>query len=174
MPVLVRQPTEADAEAMGAVHVRAWKVAYSGGLMPDDYLETLSIPERADMWRRGLSQTAPERVSRFVVENPDGTVVGFAVVGPRGNDEQAVDGELFVINVDPDSWGSGAGPALHEAALVALRDAGFERAVLWVHPNNGRARHFYNARGWTTNGEERTESVLGVEVPEVQYSMDLG
>jgi hypothetical protein len=39
---------------------------------------------------------------------------------------------------------------------------------------NGRARHFYSSRGWTTNGEERTESVLGVEVPEVQYSMDLG
>ena len=174
MPFLVRQPTEADAEAIGAVHVRAWRAAYSGGLMPDDYLEALSVPERAEMWRNGLSQSAPERVSRFVVENQDGVVVGFAVVGPRGNEDEAVDGELFVIGVDPDSWGTGAGPALHEAALVALRDDGFERAVLWVLLENGRARHFYSSRGWTTNGEERTESVLGVEVPEVQYSMDLG
>jgi ribosomal protein S18 acetylase RimI-like enzyme len=141
--------------------------------MPDDYLEALSVPERAEMWRNGLAQSAPDRVSRFVVENQDGVVVGFAVVGPRGNDDEAVDGELYVINVDPDSWGTGAGPALHEAALEALADAGFEHAVLWVHPENGRARHFYNSRGWTTNGEEPTESVLGVEVPELQYSMNL-
>ena len=141
--------------------------------MPDEYLDSLSAQARADMWRRQLAHPVAERSVRFVVEDPTGVVVGFALIGPEGNDREADDGELYVINVDPDSWGTGAGPALHESALDALRDAGFERAVLWVHPENRRARRFYETRGWQTDGVERIETIRGVEVPEVRYSLNL-
>ena len=173
MQVLVRPPTTADADAMGSVHVRAWRAAYSGGLMPDEYLASLSVERRAEMWRRVLSEASRDRASRFVAEDSSGTVVGFALVGPEAEDDLATGGELYVINVDPDSWGTGVGPALHEAARDALKSAGFRQAILWVHPDNPRARHFYEARGWVDQGIERTESVLGVEVAEARYFLSL-
>jgi ribosomal protein S18 acetylase RimI-like enzyme len=170
---VVRIPDESDADAMGSVHVRAWRAAYSDGLMPEAYLDTLSAQARADMWRRQLAQPAADRSARFVVEDRTGVVVGFALIGPEGNDGDARDGELYVINVDPDYWGTGAGPALHEEALGALRAAEFGRAVLWVHPENQRARHFYESRGWCSEDVRRIETVLGVEVPEFRYSLNL-
>jgi GNAT superfamily N-acetyltransferase len=170
---VVRSPAESDADAMGSVHVRAWKAAYSGGLMPEEYLDSLSAQARADMWKRQLALPVSDRSARFVVEDPTGVVVGFALIGPEGSEDDATSGELYVINVDPDSWGTGAGPALHQSALDALKDAGFDRAVLWVHPRNRRARHFYETRGWHTDEVERVETVLGVEVPEVRYSLKL-
>ena len=142
--------------------------------MPDEYLASLSVEQRAEMWSTVLSEASPDRASRFVAERSTGTVVGFALVGPEAEDGLATGGELFVINVDPDSWGTGVGTALHEAARSALKSAGFRRAILWVHPDNGRARQFYKNRGWMDDGVERTETVLGVDVAEVRYSLILG
>jgi ribosomal protein S18 acetylase RimI-like enzyme len=173
MQVLVRPPTAADAEAMGSVHVRAWRAAYSGGLMPDEYLASLSAERRAEMWRTVLSEPSSARAFRFVAEDATGSVVGFASVGPARGEDLATDGEIYSINVDPDSWGAGAGPALLGAARRALQSAGFRRAILWVHPDNGRARRFYEARGWLDEGVERSETVLGVDVAEVRYSLVL-
>lgn len=170
---VVRPPVEADADAMGSVHARAWRAAYTGGLMPDEVLDSLSVQVRTEMWRQRLAQPVADRSARLVVEDPDGVVVGFAKTGPEEYDDAAAGGELYAINVDPDSWGTGAGPALHEAALDALRDVGFKRAVLWVLPENRRARHFYENLGWQTDNVERIATIHGVEVLEVRYSLNL-
>lgn len=172
MTVTVRPPIDADADGMGSVHVRAWQSAYVG-LMPAEYLSSLSVTDRATMWRRTLAQPSRSGTSRFVAVEPNGTVVGFAAVGPEAGDEGASLGELYVMNVDPDMWGTGAGSALHRSALAALNDAGFEGAILWVHPDNDRARRFYESRGWQSDNVTRLEDVLGVEVPEIRYSLRL-
>ncbi len=168
-----RAPTPEDAKALGAVHVRAWQAAYRGGLMPDDYLDSLSADERAERWRTALEQPPGSRRSRLVVEDATGTVIGFILVGPEDGDEDSTTGELFAINVDPDHWGTGAGRVLHHAGVDALAEAGFERAVLWVHPDNVRARSFYESLGWQSDDVTRQAAVLGVEVPEVRYSISL-
>ena len=141
--------------------------------MPDDYLDSLSADERAGMWRTALEQPPGPRRSRFVVEDASGTVIGFILVGPEDGDDDTSTGELFAINVDPDHWGSGAGRVLHDAGVDALSDAGFDRAVLWVHPDNARARSFYESLGWQSDEIIRQAEVLGVEVPEVRYSISL-
>lgn len=168
-----RAPTPNDAEALGAVHVRAWQAAYRGGLMPDDYLDSLSAEERAERWRTALEHPPGRRRSRFVVEDASGTVLGFILIGPQDGDEDSTTGELYAINVDPDHWGTGAGRSLHDAGVDALAEAGFDRAVLWVHPDNTRARSFYESLGWQSDDVTRQAEVLGVEVPEVRYSISL-
>lgn len=141
--------------------------------MPDDYLDSLSADERAEIWRTALEQPLGPRRSRFVVEDTSGAVIGFILVGPEGGDDDTPTGELFAINVDPDHWGTGAGRVLHDAGVDALSDAGFDRAVLWVHPDNARARSFYESLGWQSDEVTRQAEVLGVEVPEVRYSISL-
>ncbi len=169
---LIREPLEADASDMGSVHVRAWQAAYRG-IMPDAYLDSLSVDERATMWREWLASPPRQRFARWVAESAGGDVVGFCMVGPEGGDDAAVGGQLYVINVDPDHWGRGAGPQLIEAGLASLVDAGFGSAILWVAPGNARARRFYQRTGWTTDGTEQTEEVLGVVVTEVKYHREL-
>ena len=101
MGYVIREPVQDDADDMGAVHVHAWLAAYRG-IMPDEYLDGLSVEERATMWREGLANPPRERFARRVAEADDGRVVGFCIVGPEGADEEAVGGELYAINVDPD------------------------------------------------------------------------
>ena len=169
--VQIRPPEVSDADALGRVHVGAWQAAYRGGLMPDEYLGSLSATERAAEWRSALENPPRDRATRLVAVVDD-EVVGFALVGPA--DDAPDTGELYALNVDPDHWGTGVGPALIDAATDALRASGFASAVLWVHPDNERARSFYSRRGWDDDGVERAREVLGVEVPEARLSRTLG
>ena len=166
--IAVRTAVQTDADAIGEIHVRAWQRAYAG-LMPDDYLASLVPGERAEMWRRALGREPRPRVVRLVVERRN-EVVGFAIAGPEGGNQDAEVGELYAINVDPSAWGAGAGVALHSAALAWLETAGFSSAILWVHPDNARAIRFYEREHWVCDDVERVEEVLDVEVPEVRYS----
>jgi ribosomal protein S18 acetylase RimI-like enzyme len=172
--MMVRAATVDDAPALGRVHVRAWQAAYRGQ-MPDEYLDGLSETERAAGWERGLSRSR-ERDPVLVAEE-DGEVVGFVAIGPNRDGDADGDatgtGEVYAVNVDPDRWGQGAGRALLDAACHGLRGLGFARAVLWVLPDNARARRFYEAAGWRSDGVGRTQEVLGVHVDEVRYSCEL-
>lgn len=165
----MRTPVPDDASTLGAIHVRAWQAAYRGGLMPDDYLDNLSVDDRTRMWAEALQREPRPRSARLVAVDEADVVVGFIVVGPAGGAADSVEGEVYALNVDPHAWGHGAGKALLAAGEQALREAGFDEAVLWVHPGNQRARGFYEQAGWHADGAEREEQVLGVTTPEVRY-----
>lgn len=173
MTYLLRESHLSDAPDLGAVHVRAWQAAYRDGLMPDEYLDSLSVEDRAEMWRRALDSEPRARSHRFVADDGTGTAVGFILVGPAGGEQAVPEGEVYALNVDPDHWGRGAGTLLLEAGTRALAEEGFTTAVLWVHPGNQRACGFYQARGWHPEGAERTQEVLGVTVPEIRYRRSL-
>jgi L-amino acid N-acyltransferase YncA len=164
----VRRAAPDDADAIGRIHVDAWRAAYQGH-MPEAYLEGLSPEERAEGWRRGLSRTR-EGDPVLVVEL-DGAVVGFASLGPAGYDPAT--GELYAINLAPEHWGRGAGRELLGSVREELERLGFAEAVLWVHPANRRARRFYEVDGWVADGSERSAEVQGVVVDEVRYRRPL-
>ena len=158
---MIRPATVDDAEQIAHVHVRSWQDAYAH-VFPAERLSKLSVEERAGLWRRWLPD---ERLATFVAET-DGRVVGFVNVGPNPDD---VDGELFSIYVDPDSWGTGVGRSLIERGEAWLRAHGYDEAILWVLDDNPRARRFYEAAGWSFDGGTRTGEHLGVSTLEVRY-----
>jgi GNAT superfamily N-acetyltransferase len=152
----IREPTPADASELGAIHVAAWQHAYRGGLMPDDHLDRLRVDDRARWWAEGLQRPVRPRAARLVAE-VDGRIVGFVLVGPADGRVDAQEGEVYALNVAPDAWGAGHGGDLLGSGVAALTDAGFARAVLWVHPGNHRARSFYEREGWRPDGAERQQ-----------------
>ncbi len=87
----IRDARIEDADAIGRVHVRAWRAAYRG-ILSDVYLATLDERVRADGWR-ALRVTPLDQTKKFVVATQHGRVVGFAFVGPD-RDELAI-GELY-------------------------------------------------------------------------------
>ena len=157
---MVRPGTPEDAEAVARVNVETWQAAYAHAL-PRDLLMNLSVQERAEFWR-----SWPPLVAEV-----DGEIVGYVAVG-AGSDGDA-DGELFAIYVHPDHWGTGAGRRLIQAGEERLRALGHSEASLWVLEDNPRARRFYEAAGWSTDGTTRPIELLGVEVPEILYRKSL-
>ena len=166
--VVVRRAVLADADALGSVHVRAWQAAYRG-LMPDEFLDALSIEERQRSWRDGL---APGRLADrdvLVVEDPvSSRVCGFAAVGDARDDD--ADGELWAINVDPDAWGRGVSAPLQDGAVRAHAERGCSGAYLWVVAGTVRARRFYEREGWTSDGGVKDGATFGGRpVRQVRY-----
>jgi len=168
----VRTARPSDAAAMGALVVRAWQATYRG-LMPDDYLDGLTVDDRADLWTRVLTGDLDPPRAVFVAEDDDGRVVGFVAVGGEMDVAEATRGEVYALNVDPDRWGRGVGLALLAAGCGYLHGFGFATAVLWVHPDNARACRFFRASGWRADGAERRVDALGVDVPVVRYHHSL-
>jgi GNAT superfamily N-acetyltransferase len=157
---VIRPGTADDAEGVARVQVETWQAAYAH-VLPLEPLRVLTVEGRADGWRR-----RPPLVA--VV---DGEIVGFVSVGPSRN--HGGDGELFAIYVLPDHWGTGTGRALIEAGENRLRELGHRDALLWVFEDNPRARRFYEAAGWSTDGTTRPITIFGSEVPEIRYRKQL-
>jgi ribosomal protein S18 acetylase RimI-like enzyme len=179
--ITVRPPVPADGFPLGRVHARAWRRAYRG-LMAPEFLAALDERASGEAWHRRLVARAiagaEPGVDLLVAESPHaggaGEVVGMAAVGPDRADPTGGQGELWMINVAPEAWGSGAGPRLLGAAVERLEDRGFSSAVLWVLAGNRRARRFYEREGWTDEGVTRLQEIGGRTVAERRYARPLG
>jgi GNAT superfamily N-acetyltransferase len=153
----VRPATEADARSIAELHVRAWRWAYRERL-PASYLAALSVDARERQWRRSLAD--PEAANRLLVWDEDGHIRGFVAYGPARGEAQTATGagKLLALYVDESLVGQGAGRALHDAALDALRAAGSAAAVLWVLEDNARGHAFYARQGWAPDGLRRSDA----------------
>ena len=65
----IRPATVEDAPALAQVHVTSWRETYRG-LVPDAYLDSLSVPERTERWRGRLSGADPGAFT-LVAEDDD-------------------------------------------------------------------------------------------------------
>ena len=82
-------------------------------------------------------------------------------------------GEITRLYTHPRAWGHGAGRALLDRALDALRAAGRSQAWLNTEERNERARRFYERHGWREDGPARVRSWHGAELREPRYVRDL-
>ena len=82
-------------------------------------------------------------------------------------------GEIRRLYTHPRAWGRGAGRALLDRALAALREAGVERAWLHTEERNEGARRFYERLGWRPDGEVRVREWHGIVLREPRYVRDL-
>lgn len=167
--LIIRDAQANDADAMGRLHVRAWQRAYRG-VMPDEYLDGLQADDRIEMWRERISRS--DLPPLLVAEVAD-VVVGFAAFGVEHPPTSPSCGELYAMNLDPDWWGQGIGRVLLRRVTEALVAMGFDEAVLWVVPENQRARALYGSEGWAADGSSSTEDILGVTVTDVRYRKQL-
>ena len=168
--LMIRDALVADARAMGRLHVRAWQSAYRG-VMPDEYLDGLVAEERVEMWHSRLSRSDLHPLLVAVVAE---VVVGFAAFGAENAPTAPIScGELYAMNLDPDHWGRGIGRVLLRGVTERLISMGYEEAVLWVVPENERARALYESEGWVADGGVSTEDILGVTVTDIRYRKSL-
>jgi GNAT superfamily N-acetyltransferase len=163
-------------DAPGIVHVTiaSWQTAYAHTL-PAEALRRLDdqVAQRTEEWTGWLRGTVPGWHTLVAVS--DDGIVGFASGGPSRDDDAAATqvGELGAIYVLPSVWGQGVGRLLMVDFLTRLRVSGFGEATLWVLDDNPRAHRFYETAGWARDGKTKADVLLGTEVREVRYRVDL-
>ncbi|WP_245885506.1 GNAT family N-acetyltransferase [Kineococcus rhizosphaerae] len=164
--MLVRAATAADAHAVTETHVTGWQSGYRG-LLPDAYLDALSVEDRTPGWARAIADGA-----QVLVADDGERVHGFVTFGTtRDADLPACTGEVQALYVRPGTWGRGVGGSLLDCALTRLAEAGCEHHALWTLKTNLRARRFYERRGWRADGREKTERRPGLVLHEVRYRL---
>jgi len=150
----LRAATEADAGQIARVHVLAWQEAY-GGILPEEFLASLSVDRRREMWQSQLAD--PGLASGiFVVASQEGHVVGFSSAGPARGEGLDSDGEVYAIYLLASHQRRGFGRALFHAAANSLYQLGLRSMLLWVLKDNP-SRGFYEHLGGRVFREQSLE-----------------
>jgi GNAT superfamily N-acetyltransferase len=85
----------------------------------------------------------------------------------------AATGEILRLYTHPRAWGGGAGRALLDRALAALKEAGRTQAWLNTEERNEGARRFYEHLGWREEGPPRVRDWHGARLREPRYVKDI-
>jgi GNAT superfamily N-acetyltransferase len=166
-PLTLRSARLSDAQALAVLHVATWQHAYRG-LLPDDFLDGLSLQSSIDRWQ--LALVDPHRHVWVACEA--GRIVGFVSLGGSRDDDATpgLTGEVYAMYVHPSAWQHGVGSALMARALDELAALGCVEATLWVLRHNQRARAFYEARGFVADGGAKVDvNAVGIEYDDVRY-----
>lgn len=174
--VSVRVAWSADAPAIAAVQVAAWREAYAQ-LLPADVLEALDVEAFAAQWAASLDKPADAR-QRVLVALDRNAVRGFAVTGPSPDPDAdpVADGEIAELFVHPGHRGQGHGSRLLHACVDTMRSDRFTHARLWVASTDDRLRTFVTDAGWASDGAHRELDLRGdgeVRVKQVRLHTDL-
>lgn len=167
----IRPAVATDARGVAQVHVLTWQTAYRG-LVPDAYLDSLSVDEREQRWSEAIAKSAPE----LWVAESDTRVVGWTAFGPsRDADAAPGTGELEAIYVTPAYWSKGIGRSLWLLTRGRLSKRGFSSVTLWVLTGNARAIRFYQAAGFLPEPASEKEIRLGgLGLKEIRYETAIG
>jgi GNAT superfamily N-acetyltransferase len=161
---MLRLATIEDAETIATIHVRTWQTAYEG-IIPAQYLASLSIQERANLWRRVISERHGT-VLLAVASHGEAGFISFGLSRDKDGNEKA---EIYAIYVLPKFWYQGIGGELLEAAERRIKDNHFIAVTLWVLEKNALARQFYEARGFGLDAARKEETIGGFLLTELRY-----
>jgi GNAT superfamily N-acetyltransferase len=175
--ISVRRARPADAVAIGAVHVSAWRSAYPG-ILPDNFLARLSVPRQASHYDSAIrSGTGVYVATASGLDVPTGSgprIIGFGTAGrARLTDvsgRRLAEGEIETLYVLDDWRDRGVGRRLMRAAAGHLAETGCRSAYLWVLRENP-SRWFYQRLGGKAVAEA-TVSVGGQQVVQTAFVWD--
>ncbi len=159
-----------DARQVAEIHVTTWRSAYQG-ILPAEYLASLSVDKREAMWRESIVKGVPQ----LFVAKVDGDMVGWVAFGRCRDEGSTPDcAEVWAIYVAPSSWSSGIGRMLWHRSQARMLERGFKTVRAWVFTQNARAIKFYRAAGFAPDLSSVKEFELGGgQLQEIRYARAL-
>ena len=160
--LLIRKAEIGDVAGIAIVHVDSWKSTYKG-IVPDDFLESLSYETREKMWMAGVKEN-----HIYIVEDENGKVMGFATGGKeRTGKHEAYVGELYAIYLLEGQQGKGVGRMLFQSVVDDLKEKKLDSMLIWALEENPACR-FYEALGGKKIDTTEIE-IAGKRLSEVAY-----
>ena len=172
----VRLAWPAEAPAIAELQRRVWDAALPPGVAAT-VLSEVSAAEMAQAWEQAISRP-PQARCRVLVAVQEGRVVGLATTVPAQDPDadEAVDGEIQELVVDPPARHRGHGSRLLHACADTLRADGFRTARWWVGTEDDALRRFLVEAGWAPDGGTREIGTddEAVRLKQVRLHTDLG
>ncbi|MFL5892411.1 MAG: GNAT family N-acetyltransferase [Solirubrobacterales bacterium] len=166
MTVVVRPARPEDVEEIVEVAIEAWREGYRGVVAPN------LMPDRHAL-RARIQERVAERGPPIAVGGLDTGVRGWITFGASRDTGVAPSvGEIWAINVHPNSWRRGIGRELVGYAVDRLATESFSEVTLWTFRDTPRSRSFYEALGFRADGAMQRRHASGGAV-EVRYRMSL-
>lgn len=164
--VVIRPAVLADAGAIAAVHVRAWRESYQG-IVPERLLAGLSVARRAAGIAARLAD-ATDPTATFVAIEIGCGIVGFGVCGPVRIGPPGYRGEIHALYLVDSAKRRGIGRRLMARMAAWLAGHELSPALVWVLAGNHAARAFYERLGGVPVGTKVLE-LDGEHLPEAGY-----
>ncbi|HEX3003586.1 MAG TPA: GNAT family N-acetyltransferase [Angustibacter sp.] len=157
----VRAAREADCDALGAIHARAWQASY-GELLPDTAAPALAPASLAQSWRAAVVEP-PTADHRVLVATSGPDVVGFVAVAPTtdADTDPATEAELLVLLIDPEHQHEGHASRLLNACADTARERGTAVLRAWVPDADTDRQGFLQQAGFAPDGATRVLDASG-------------
>lgn len=166
MTVVVRPARPEDVEEIVEVAIEAWREGYRGVVAPN------LMPDRRALQAR-IQERVAERGPPIAVGELDKDVRGWITFGASRDTGVAPSvGEIWAINVHPNSWRRGIGRELVGYAVDRLVTGSFSEVTLWTFRDTPRSRSFYEVLGFRADGATQRRRASGGAV-EMRYRMRL-
>lgn len=140
---IIREAEPKDIPGLAKVHLNSWLTTYRG-IVSDDYLDSLKLETRMELWTRVLDPTN-ESVT-FVLEAPTGEVAGFINGGISREKELNIEAEVYSLYLLQEAQGRGSGRELMKRLIGYFREQGYRSMLVWVLEENP-AVGFYKKMG---------------------------
>jgi GNAT superfamily N-acetyltransferase len=166
--MVIREAKEMDAASIARVVVDTWRTTYTG-IVPQDYLDSLSYEKATSRWQERLSDMAKLWPGWFtyVVEDDNGEVIGFAGGGPSQGYGLPFSGELGFIYLLKSHQRQGIGRQMAATVALRLKKQGHNSMLVWVFSANPY-RAFYEALGGRPVAEREIDR-YGANLAETAY-----
>lgn len=161
---MIRPAKEEDAAGIARIHVETWRAAYAG-IMPAEFLASLSVENRIKMWVALLDRNP----RNLLVAEDAGEMSGFCHSVLFRGEGTRICGETMAVYVLPQFQGRGHGLALMQATEADFRARGVAEAVLWVLEANHPTRRFYERFGYQPDGGVKQEECGPAKLPVLRY-----
>ena len=140
----IRKVKIGDEDTLAYIQTESWKSAFNRILSKED----LDKYSNVDMAKSLYSELLNENIANGFILSVDKKPHCIAYWDKTRESEIEEDAEIRCIHSLSDNWGKGYGSEMMEYILNDIKNAGFNKVMLWVFEENNRARRFYEKHGF--------------------------
>ena len=133
-----------DENVLAHIQTEAWKEAFSEIISKEDMEKYTDINKAKEMYSMILN----EKIGNGFILSIDGNPHCIAYFDKSRDDEFKDYAEIICIHSLASNWGNGYGSIMMKHILQQIKEAGFNKVMLWVFEENNRARKFYEKHGF--------------------------
>lgn len=154
-----------DASTLAFIQTEAWKSAFNKILSKEDLNKYTDMSKAVDLYTTLLK----ENIANGFILTIDSIPHCMAYWDKTNDSEMEGYSEIICIHSLSNNWGKGYGSQMMNYILNDIKNAGFNKVMLWVFKENHRARKFYENHGFILTEKTKTFS----NAIEVMYCRNL-